>query len=143
MARPNKPIEYVVTENGCHICTSHYLDKNGYPIYSKDGFTKMHRWLFWKATGEKPEVVMHTCNNPSCINIEHLKGGDQKSNMQHMAISGNCKDQILTPQQALEILHDKRPYKLIAADYGVSVTNISMIKTGRSWKHLVKIENQK
>lgn len=77
-----KPIEYYVNENGCHICTSHSKDKQGYIKISRDGFWRLHRWLYWKNTGEKPEVVMHTCDNPSCINMEHLKAGAQKENVQ-------------------------------------------------------------
>jgi hypothetical protein len=70
-----KNIEYHIDENGCHICTSHSKDKNGYIHLWRDGLYKAHRWIFYKATGIKPEVVMHTCDNPSCININHLKAG--------------------------------------------------------------------
>lgn len=79
-----RPIEYYVNENGCHICTSHSKDKDGYIKINRDGFWRLHRWIHWKNTGEKPEVVMHTCDNPSCINPEHLKSGTHKENIRDM-----------------------------------------------------------
>lgn len=136
MANKRKPIEYYVNENGCHICTSHSKDRKGYTFLVKDGFRYMHRWLFWQATGKKPQVVEHVCNNPSCINIEHLKGGDYKSNGRYMALCGNQHMQKLTPEQALKIFHDQRKYPEIAKDYGISRNTVSDIKNGRSWSYV-------
>lgn len=44
--------------------------------------TTKHRRVHYEATGELPEVVRHTCDNPRCINPEHLIGGTQVDNMQ-------------------------------------------------------------
>ena len=41
-----------------------------------------HRKVYYEATGELPEVVRHKCDNPRCINPEHLEGGTQVDNMQ-------------------------------------------------------------
>ena len=38
--------------------------------------------------------------------------------------------------QVLAIRADSRPYKEIAADYGIDKTQVSHIKCYRSWKHL-------
>lgn len=42
-----------------------------------------HRYSLYLAQGSLGEstVVMHTCDNPSCINPEHLKEGTQADNM--------------------------------------------------------------
>jgi hypothetical protein len=33
-------------------------------------------------------VVMHTCDNPSCINIDHLRLGTQSDNMKDRIAKG-------------------------------------------------------
>lgn len=40
-----------------------------------------HRVAYYEATGIWPEVVRHTCDNPPCINPEHLVPGTQADNM--------------------------------------------------------------
>jgi hypothetical protein len=61
----------------CHECTSHSHNLYGYTVVNWDGFQRLHRWVYWKETGETPEVVMHLCDNTGCNNIHHLRGGTQ------------------------------------------------------------------
>ena len=42
--------------------------------------TTKHRAVFFKLSGYLPEGVMHTCDNPRCINPEHLVAGTHKLN---------------------------------------------------------------
>jgi len=51
------------------------------PCGTKKPTTK-HRKVYYESTGELPEVVRHKCDNPRCINPDHLEGGTQKDNMQ-------------------------------------------------------------
>ena len=45
-----------------------------------------HRLAWMLSTGDDvyPAVVMHTCDNTSCCNPNHLRAGTQKDNMQDM-----------------------------------------------------------
>ena len=61
------------------------------PCGTKKPTTK-HRRVYYEATGELPEVVRHTCDNPRCINIEHLVGGTQKDNMKDCVQRGRLGD---------------------------------------------------
>ena len=78
--------------NGCREWKGS-LHRNG---YAKIGKTTMfltpllHREVFRMVRGFYPEVVMHTCDNPKCINPDHLVGGTQKDNMLDM-VSKNRK----------------------------------------------------
>lgn len=48
----------------------------------------------------------------------------------------------LTPEQVLEIkMDDRRPYKLIAQDYGVSIATVWSIINGKKWKHMGENKN--
>ena len=50
------------------------------PCGTKKPTTK-HRKVHYEATGELPEVVRHKCDNPRCINPDHLLGGTQQDNV--------------------------------------------------------------
>ena len=61
------------------------------PCGTKKPTTK-HRKVYYEATGELPEVVRHKCDNPRCVNPEHLEGGTQKDNMQDCVQRGRAGD---------------------------------------------------
>ena len=88
MRNTHKAITFLINDNGCHECTSHAVDSCGYPRTGRNGFNRLNRWVHWKNTGERPEEVMHTCDNPKCINPDHLKSGTHLLNMQDMNDKG-------------------------------------------------------
>ena len=64
------------------------------PCGTKKPTTK-HRKVYYEATGELPQVVRHKCDNPRCININHLEGGTYKDNMADMYErnrAGDCRN---------------------------------------------------
>ena len=56
--------------------------------------TTAHRIAYSLSTGPIPEgmVVMHTCDNPSCCNPEHLRVGSQQENLADMHRKGRAGD---------------------------------------------------
>jgi hypothetical protein len=48
----------------------------------------LHRWIFQQEHGYLPEVVMHACDNPRCIEITHLVGGTRNLNNKDRAAKG-------------------------------------------------------
>ncbi len=67
----------------CWICTSHSKDNAGY-VYirrNKKNYV-MHRYTYEKKYGFIPEglFVCHKCDNPSCINPDHLFVGSKRDN---------------------------------------------------------------
>jgi hypothetical protein len=74
----------------CYECTSHTNYPSGYVKTGRDGFNYMHRWIYWRITGERPAVVMHLCDNPKCINPTHLKAATIAENQRDMALKGRA-----------------------------------------------------
>lgn len=70
--------------------------KEGYATAWLNGkSTTLHRKVFIEATGIVPEVVEHTCNNPRCINPDHLKAGTHKSNAEYRTACGRGVNPVL------------------------------------------------
>lgn len=106
--------------------------------------TLAHRVAYTKAFGEIPKslCVLHKCDNPSCVNINHLFLGTHKDNMADMFSKGRGNRAAgerngsvkLTKKEVLEIRASNLRYPILAKLFGVSVANISLIKTHKTWR---------
>lgn len=47
-----------------------------------------HRVSYVLHYGEQPNLVMHLCDNPACVNPEHLQSGDNGTNMRDAQAKG-------------------------------------------------------
>lgn len=117
-------------------------NKAGYGItWFKNKWAYAHRAV---VNAVKGQVVQHTCDNPSCVNPEHLKIGTHKDNSQDMV---NKNRQIkgagshlskLLDEHVLDIrfLHGKYSSREVAKMYNISKTNVLDIWNRKIWKHL-------
>jgi len=93
--------------------------------------------------------VLHSCDNPRCVNPAHLRVGTPRENtldatrkgrMKHFFRPGpnhrRGKGSKLNEFQVAEIKRDKRDPRTVAARYGVSRQLIGDIRSGRAWKHV-------
>ena len=142
-----KSIEWVVNENNCFECISHHKNKDGYSKIKINGkMVFLHRYIYEECFGFIPNdmIVRHKCDNPSCINPEHLQLGTHKDNMcdkkdrkrgRTCDRKGEKNTQAkLTKEQVYMIRKDNRKQREIALDYGVSRQLISKIKTNKRWR---------
>ncbi len=139
----------VVKTDGCWLWKAS-KDKNGYGIFKGAlagvTFTKAHRFSYAMHTGDLlvNMQALHTCDNPSCVNPDHLFSGTNADNMRDKVQKGRSRapvgeqngHAILTERQARRILKDPRPYAEIAAQYHVATSTIGSIKQRYSWKHI-------
>lgn len=92
---PNKKeIKWDIDKNGCWICISHTPNTYGYP-QCRQGYkiVVISRVMYEKYKGEIPNgmLVCHTCDNPKCINPEHLFIGTNQDNVDDMVRKGRQK----------------------------------------------------
>lgn len=105
-----------------------------------------HRVAWEQANGPIPTglVVRHKCDNPPCIDPDHLEIGTLADNVRDMDERGrrrpnrgeDCGTHKLTEEQVREILTSPEMGKMLAAKYGVNKSAISRIRNGTRWAHL-------
>lgn len=145
-----KPILYNITENGCWEVTSHAPNEDG---YFKIGINKktmlLHRLVYQQENNcfiTPEQVVRHKCDNPHCINPEHLEIGSNYDNIQDRnkrnrtaknEKHGRAK---LTNEQVIEIYHMTGSQQSIANKFNVSQRLVSLIK--RKEIHIDILKNE-
>lgn len=110
-----------------------------------------HRESYKAFIGDIPDGlwVLHKCDNPCCINPDHLYLGDRSQNVADMVGRGRVKFSVgsshinskLTEADVFAIRKEriemKTPYRAIAAKYGIkSHKTIIQICKGESWTHV-------
>lgn len=149
IAQRSKDIEYIVDKRGCHVCISHPKNHGGYPVVGRGGkLLRMNRYIYEKYYDLIPPgmLVMHTCDNPSCINPEHLRLGTPQDNVRDMINKGRCKPPCLrgeeqgmsklTEEQVRTIKRNKEYSVKDAERYGVTQPTLHAIKIGKTWRHV-------
>jgi hypothetical protein len=117
------------------------VDRDGYGLLwnPEPKIQRSHRYIFYKINGYLPEVVRHTCDNPTCNNPSHLLGGTQGDNNRDTISRGRHKynpthNAKLDIEQVISIRADNRNNAEIAREYNMSRCAIRDIKNERTWK---------
>jgi hypothetical protein len=133
-----------------------YKNHDGYGYLSlyKKGNRKQvfaHRVSYVIATGYEFHKnidmrCLHKCDNPSCINPDHLFLGTQADNVLDMwnkgrenIVFGNNNEKSLNQSKVIDIkrmISEGVPFPNIAKDYNVSENCIKMIAENRTWRHV-------
>ena len=123
-----------VPMSGCWLWTAS-VDKHGYGmLWNGKTMDRAHRMFFASATGQDVtgKNVLHDCDNPSCVNPDHLHIGTQKQNLKERTIRGRSGKKI-DQQTADAIRSSVGTQRAIAKQFGVSQKQVWMIKKGFIW----------
>ena len=107
-------------------------------------------WFLFSGTYPGKLDVLHKCDNPPCVNPNHLFLGTAKDNAIDMVKKGRCKSKGLPGEQSgnaklttNQVILIKR---LLALGYGTTLigkqfnvypSTIHFIKQGETWRHIV------
>lgn len=119
-----------------------YGNFNGGP-----GLMSAHRYAYWLATGRHPGelLVRHSCDNPICVNAEHLSLGTITDNMADRHARGrDARGERVNHAKLTEadVLSIRRRSELgesdadIAAAFNVTRPTVNRVCNRRTWKHV-------
>jgi hypothetical protein len=129
-------------ENECWLWTAYKI--GGYGQFALNKKSKLaHRVAYTLWIGEIPDglIVRHKCNNPPCVNPNHLEIGTHQDNMNDMVRAGRqafqkgekngrvklTRDQVETIRSRVGLLRE------LAQEFGVSQQQISRIQSHKRW----------
>ena len=148
---------HVRRQGDCLIWTK-YRDPRGYGKFSvhvpgsgTPGIAEnwlAHRFAWTLVHGAIPDgmCVLHACDNPSCVNPNHLWLGDRADNARDRDEKGRGGPSIrkgddhgmakLTAEQVFEIRAANKGGNALAFRFGVARSTITRIRNRQNWNHL-------
>lgn len=131
-------------------------DLDGYGLFKikvggKGRTLRAHRVSYLLSGGvlSTDQLVLHTCDNPSCVNPRHLTPGTCAENMRQKVDRGRMNQQDGEKNPANKLTDDlvrqifavlaepsPPPQVAIARRFGVSQMTISLLLQGKTWKHI-------
>lgn len=132
------------------------INEHGYGLISLGGRSRLaHRAVaeIWTAKALGPgECVLHRCDNPPCCNPSHLFRGTRADNHADMTAKGRAsrppRTDVRGSRQGRAKLHERdipvirslqasgESVGSIARRFGVTHGAISMILSGKRWRHV-------
>lgn len=104
-------------------------DPNGYGrFWFEDQMRLAHRISYQIFVGIIPSDldVLHECNNPSCVNPEHLKLGTHQDNMNDVAVAGTHANLKVIPAKAADLRKQGWTLQQIGDYFGASKQAVRM-----------------
>lgn len=121
-------------------------DKNGYGYIKRKGIRtqKAHRAAYEIFNGVINEglLVCHKCDNPSCVNPDHLFLGTDIDNVNDRSSKGRGMRgekhhrAKFSEEQVMQILKSDLSPVDLAAMFGAHRNDIYNILNGKTWKHI-------
>lgn len=124
------------------------LPHNGYVQISTETAVVFAHRLAWELANGRSiptgQVVMHSCDNPRCVNPDHLSVGSQKDNVHDAIRKGRWTVRKLSDDDVAAIRSLRQTgltCKAIAARFGVARNTVSAICTGTARAQRIDLNN--
>lgn len=133
---------------GCWIWTGSNKNQFGHGAFkwgarnTRVEFAHRASWILYKGDIPKDMCVCHSCDNPSCVNPEHLFLGTRADNAADKVAKGRqprgskVPGSKITESIALQIKTLGESTKSMAQTFGISRQSVADIVYGRTWKHV-------
>lgn len=143
---------YPEPNTGCWLWGASTDKRSGYGWFRLEGkMCKAHKIGWSIANGQIVPfglVIRHTCDNPPCVNPDHLLLGTQAENVRDREergrrdVRGNRNPRRILTEESVKTIRnlytseDWPGSRVVGATYGVSHCAINDVVKFRSWRHL-------
>lgn len=113
----------------------------------KARWVRAHRAAWYAAHGDWPPLLMHTCDNPACVDVAHLQPGTQMENI-HDAMrkrrfdkAGSAHHGAKLTEVAVRMMRRTHSFggvttSRLAAQFGVTPAMTRLVLRRKNWTHL-------
>lgn len=130
-------------QGDCLIFTG-FIATNGYGrVDTKEtGEIYAHRAVAQHHLGKSDKIVLHACDNPRCVEINHLSYGSHLDNAKdrtermRSAFGEKNGKSYLKQEDVLKIFNDHRASRIVAEEYGCASKTVRNIRNGTTWSWL-------
>lgn len=137
------------TKSDCILWTGAKLPKG----YGRFAGTLAHRWIYAHTHGvnlDRMDFILHSCDTPSCVNVDHLRIGTAKENTADMdergrrvalgAVGERNRTAKLTADQVVVIrtryAAGGTTYAALGREYGLTDVGIRQVVSRKNWAHV-------
>jgi hypothetical protein len=137
-----------IPETGCWIWAGNSTDRGYGQIIIGGKKYYAHRVIYEQTFNvklDKKDVICHVCDNPSCVNPQHLFRGTQADNLKDMAKKGRSTRGEKNPMAKLtdgvvEVIKGSIAMGAkdtdIAERFGISRAAVNAIRNNKRWAHV-------
>lgn len=132
--------------SGCWLWLGGTNQKNYGHIWSSElkRHERAHRMVYQILIGAIPagQQLLHRCDNPYCVNPDHMFVGSNAENMADRDAKGrqargeSCALAKLTEDQVRAIRQSSGSHVAVGKQFGTSAMNVADIRHRRTWKHI-------
>lgn len=135
------------SDNGCIVWTGCTITDKGYGLLSvnnKRWYTHRLAWMIEHGEIPRGMFVCHHCDNPSCVNVNHLFLGTPADNSADMVAKGRQRSGRVGPRKLTErdvvlarnLFVNGVSVSELAATFGVCSATIRLMLSGATWGHI-------